>query len=59
MNIYANFEDLSRKLAHVGIFKSPSELHMFARAFSISQALFNFVDVGRGKERADHKIKGI
>lgn len=58
VNIYANFEDLSRKLTHVGILSSPSDLHAFARALSINQPLFNFVDIGRGKERADHKIKG-
>ena len=28
------------------------------RAFSLNQPLFSFVDVGSGKERADHKIKG-
>ena len=58
VNIYANFEDLSRKLAHVGIISSPPDFQMFARAFSINQPLFNLIDIGRGKERADHKIKG-
>lgn len=58
VHIYANLEGLSRKLASVGIIKSPQELHVFARAFSLHQPLFNFIDVGSGKERADHKIKG-
>lgn len=58
VHIYANLEGLSRKLASVGILKSPQELHIFARAFTLHQPLFNFIDVGSGKERADHKIKG-
>ena len=57
--VYANFEDLSRKLTHVGILQDPSEIHAFARSFSVSQPLFSFIDVGRGKERADYKIKGM
>ncbi|KAK7733392.1 hypothetical protein SLS57_000407 [Botryosphaeria dothidea] len=57
VHIYANLEGLSRKLASVGILKSPQELHIFARAFTLHQPLFNFIDVGSGKERADHKIK--
>ncbi|EKG09369.1 Zinc finger CCCH-type protein [Macrophomina phaseolina MS6] len=55
--IYANVEGLSRKLASVGIIKSPVELYTFTRAFNLHQPLFNFIDVGSGKERADHKIK--
>lgn len=55
--VVANFEGLSRKLASIGILRSPADLHIFARAFSCNQPLFSFVDVGMGKERADHKIK--
>jgi len=58
VQIYANFEGLSRKLAQVGILKSPGELQAFARGFNYAHALINFNDVGSGKERADHKIKG-
>lgn len=57
VNVVANFEGLSKKLASVGILKSPNDLHTFARAFSCSQPLFSFLDVGMGKERADHKLK--
>ncbi|KAF2139644.1 uncharacterized protein K452DRAFT_289641 [Aplosporella prunicola CBS 121167] len=57
VHIYANLEGLGRKLASVGILRSPQELHTFSRAFSLNQSLFNFIDVGSGKERADHKIK--
>ena len=58
VQIYANFEGLGRKLSSVGIIKTPQDLHAFARSFSLNQPLFSFVDVGSGKERADHKIKG-
>lgn len=34
-----------------------TELQAFARSFSLAQPLFSFVDVGSGKERADHKIR--
>lgn len=57
VQIYANFEGLGRKLSSVGIIKTPQDLHAFARSFSLNQPLFSFVDVGSGKERADHKIK--
>jgi hypothetical protein len=30
----------------------------FARAFSLNKSLFSFIDVGSGKERADHKVRG-
>ena len=58
VQIYANLEGLGRKLSSVGIIKTPQDLHAFARSFSLNQPLFSFVDVGSGKERADHKIKG-
>lgn len=29
----------------------------FGRGFGAARPLFNFIDVGRGKERADHKIR--
>ncbi|OCK74858.1 C-x8-C-x5-C-x3-H type zinc finger protein [Lepidopterella palustris CBS 459.81] len=57
VQIYANLEGLAWKLASVGIIKSPQDLQEFARSFSLNQPLFSFIDVGSGKERADHKIK--
>lgn len=56
--IYANLEGLARKLASCGIIHAPADMHAFARSFSLNQPLFNFIDVGVGKERADHKLKG-
>ncbi|KAF2817008.1 uncharacterized protein BDZ99DRAFT_470076 [Mytilinidion resinicola] len=57
VQIFANFDGLSHKLASLNIIKHPSELNAFAQSFNLNQPLFSFLDVGRGKERADHKIK--
>jgi hypothetical protein len=59
VQIFYNMEGLSHKLRSLGIFKNTNEMAPFARAFSLNKALFNFVDVGSGKERADHKVRGI
>jgi hypothetical protein len=50
---------LAKKLAGCGIAKSPTEVWNFCRAFTLNQPLFDIVDVGMGKERADHKIRGM
>jgi hypothetical protein len=38
--------------------ESPAYLNDFARGFTGSKQLFDFVDVGSGKDRADDKISG-
>lgn len=58
VEIYVSLEDLSRKLALVGILNTAGDMNIFVHAFNLAQPLFSIVDVGRGKERADHKIKG-
>jgi hypothetical protein len=58
VNIYANLGGLSGKLTYMGLIGNPSDMHTFVRAFNTSQPLFNFVDVGSGKEKADHKLRG-
>lgn len=58
VQIYANFEGLARKLVSIGMLRTTGEFDAFAKSFNLSQPLFNLVDVGSGKERADHKIKG-
>jgi hypothetical protein len=59
VNIFANLGGLSGKLTHMGLIGNPSDMYNFVRAFNTSQPLFNFVDVGSGKEKADHKLRGI
>ena len=58
VQIFYNMEGLSHKLKSVGIFRNPNEMAPFARAFSLNKSLFSFIDVGSGKERADHKVRG-
>jgi hypothetical protein len=58
VQIYLSLDKLAMKLAQVGLVRTPSELRIFAQRFSVNQPLFSIIDVGQGKERADHKIKG-
>jgi hypothetical protein len=58
VNIYLNLTGLATKLTLCGIIEKPNDLRVWMNAFSINQSLFNFIDVGDGKERADHKLKG-
>ncbi|THY37761.1 hypothetical protein D6C99_09471 [Aureobasidium pullulans] len=57
VQIFYNMEGLSHKLKSLGVFKNPNEMAPFARAFSLNKSLFSFIDVGSGKERADHKVR--
>ncbi|KAJ4369862.1 hypothetical protein N0V83_005626 [Neocucurbitaria cava] len=58
VQIYLSLDKLAMKLAQVGLLRAPQELRAFAQRFSVNQPLFSIIDVGQGKERADHKIKG-
>ncbi|KAJ4289701.1 hypothetical protein N0V90_011030 [Kalmusia sp. IMI 367209] len=57
VQIYLSLDKLAQKLASVNLIQKPSDLRTFAQGFSLNQSLFTIVDVGHGKERADHKIK--
>ncbi|KAH7073765.1 hypothetical protein BKA63DRAFT_566941 [Paraphoma chrysanthemicola] len=57
VQVYLSLDKLAMKLAQVGLLRSPSELRSFAQRFCVNQPLFSIIDVGQGKERADHKIK--
>lgn len=57
VQIVLNLQGLGTKLHGCGIINNPQELVSFGRAFSHAQPLFSFIDVGGGKERADHKIR--
>lgn len=57
VQIILNLQGLGTKLQSCGIILNPNELAAFGRQFGLTQPLFNFVDVGGGKERADHKIR--
>ncbi|KAI7285903.1 hypothetical protein KC345_g1484 [Hortaea werneckii] len=53
--VILNLQGLGMKLASENIISNPNELAAFGRAFGAAQPHFNFIDVGAGKERADHK----
>jgi hypothetical protein len=58
VQIYLSLDKLAFKLQQVGLLRHPQDLRAFAQRFSVNQSLFSIIDVGQGKERADHKIKG-
>ncbi|KAL8851901.1 MAG: hypothetical protein Q9221_003224 [Calogaya cf. arnoldii] len=57
VRVYANIEGLLKKFAYIGFTEEEQGLRQFVAGFTQSQPLFDFVDAGQGKERADHKIK--
>jgi len=56
--IYANVKGLADACYKSGIIERPILIEEFARGFNGSRLLFDFVDVGSGKDRADDKIAG-
>ena len=56
--IYANVKGLGDVFYKAGIIERPSIFEDFTRGFNGSKLLFDFVDVGMGKDRADDKITG-
>ena len=58
VRIFTNLEGLGRKCQLLNIVNNTHVIREFAAGFAQSQALFDIIDVGYGKERADHKIRG-
>ncbi|KAH7082404.1 hypothetical protein FB567DRAFT_531213 [Paraphoma chrysanthemicola] len=56
---FANGDGLSKFLANSVVTKHSTSLWDFAKGFSQSHALSDFVLVGNGRDRADKKIKGV
>ena len=56
--IYANLKGLGDVCHISGIVDRSETIEDFARGFTGSKQLFDFVDVGMGKDRADDKISG-
>lgn len=50
-------QGLGTTLQKAGITTGVDSLFAFGRAFSLTKPLFNFIDVGYGKERADYKLR--
>ncbi|KAL8993667.1 MAG: hypothetical protein Q9169_006178 [Polycauliona sp. 2 TL-2023] len=57
VRVYANIEGLLKKFAYIGFAEEEKAMRQFVAGFTQSQPLFDFIDAGQGKERADHKIK--
>ncbi|KXL46403.1 hypothetical protein M433DRAFT_88094 [Acidomyces richmondensis BFW] len=57
VQVILNLHGLGTKLASCNMIVNPAELVSFGRAFGQAHPLFSFIDVGTGKERADHKIR--
>ncbi|TDZ46078.1 hypothetical protein CTRI78_v009052 [Colletotrichum trifolii] len=55
--VCANLRGLGRAMRRDGCVDSEQELKDFSLGFTQAKASFDFIDVGRGKERADSKIK--
>ncbi|KAF2151020.1 hypothetical protein K461DRAFT_165208 [Myriangium duriaei CBS 260.36] len=57
VNVFVNMEGMSAKLRACNLLPSTTDLHKIGQAFAHNQPLFQFVDVGAGKERADYKLR--
>ena len=56
--IYANVRGLAAVFVRCGIVEEVGAVEEFTRGFTRGKILFDFVDVGPGKDRADEKING-
>lgn len=56
--VYANVNGLADACVKAGIISDTSIFDDFARGFTLGDALFDFVDVGDGKDQAEIKMTG-
>jgi hypothetical protein len=56
--IYANVRGLGEVLVRTGAIQEVGYFEDFMRGFTRGKTLFDFIDVGAGKDRADEKIIG-
>jgi len=57
VHVWANLGGLAKVLVHDGSIGATDHMSEFAEGFSRNRAEFNFVNVGRGKENADNKLR--
>ncbi len=55
---FASFGGLQTACVKKGLLKPEINVSAFAQGFTKRRGLFDFIDVGPGKEEADSKIKG-
>jgi hypothetical protein len=58
VRVYANLQGLAQTCTRAGLVDSPVKVEEFARGFTCGKPLFDFTDVGAGKDRADAKMNG-
>ena len=58
VRVYANVKGLADVCTKADLITSPSMMEDFTRGFTRGKMLFDFVDVGYGKDRADGKVAG-
>ena len=58
VRVYVNSAGLAQTLVRSNYIKAAADFSSFGCGFTQCRPLFDFVDVGGGKERADHKIRG-
>ncbi|KAF2137547.1 uncharacterized protein K452DRAFT_278557 [Aplosporella prunicola CBS 121167] len=56
VRIYANLKGLGETCRSAGIIANTADVEAFAKGFTRNKPLFDFVDVGPGKDRADEKL---
>ncbi|KAL1598540.1 hypothetical protein SLS59_006827 [Nothophoma quercina] len=54
--VYANVLGLGEVLARAGVVEDAYDFELFMRGFTRAKTMFDFIDVGSGKDRADEKI---
>ncbi|KAI0003604.1 hypothetical protein F4779DRAFT_601327 [Xylariaceae sp. FL0662B] len=57
VRVYANLNDLAKSLRMSYIIDYDDEMRLFAEHFTNTRADFDFVNVGKGKENADSKMR--
>jgi hypothetical protein len=57
VRVFANVNDLARSLRLSNVIESADDMRTFAEQFTNSRAEFDFINVGRGKENADSKMR--
>lgn len=57
VRVYANIDDLAKSLRMSGVIEFEDHLRKFAEQFTNTYADCDFINVGKGKENADSKIR--
>lgn len=56
--VYANVRGLAEVLVRTGAIEHTGVFQDFVQGFTRAKTMFDFIDVGSGKDRADEKIIG-